>query len=120
MIKVLQFLLLLVLVTGCGQEDSIKPEDSIDLSAIYETSVITPEVQQKWARSCALCHVAGEGGAPRTGNAGDWQARLDKGPAQLLHNTLVGFNRMPPLGYCMDCNTRDFAAMIKMMTAGIE
>ena len=80
---------------------------------------MTADVQEKWARSCALCHVSGEGGAPRMGDQQAWQARLDQGNDTLMAHTINGFNRMPPLGYCMDCETSDFAAMIKLMAGEI-
>ncbi|HEX7034830.1 MAG TPA: c-type cytochrome [Pseudomonadales bacterium] len=69
----------------------------------------------QWSRSCALCHVRGEGGAPRVGDAADWQARLDKGEDVLFEHTIEGFNNMPPLGYCMDCSAEDFRRLIRFM-----
>ena len=69
----------------------------------------------KWSRSCVLCHVNGEGGAPRIGHAGEWQARLEQGNELLLQHTLDGYNNMPPLGYCMSCEIEDFEALIAFM-----
>ena len=68
-----------------------------------------------WSRSCALCHVTGEAGAPRTGNADEWRPRLNQGEDAVLSHTIEGFNDMPPLGYCMACEREDFRAMIKLM-----
>lgn len=76
-------------------------------------------VAQKWARTCALCHVDGNAGAPRIGHAEDWQARLAKGQSTLLRHTIEGHNAMPPLGYCMDCEREDFIGLIELMTQGI-
>jgi cytochrome c5 len=69
----------------------------------------------KWARSCALCHVTGNAGAPRIGNAEEWAPRLAQGMDVLLQHTLEGFNDMPPLGYCMSCERDDFVALIEFM-----
>lgn len=69
----------------------------------------------KWARSCALCHVTGNAGAPRVGNSEEWAPRLAQGMDVLLQHTLEGFNDMPPLGYCMACERDDFAALIEFM-----
>ncbi len=77
-----------------------------------------PDIMRKWARSCALCHVDGNGGAPRIGHAGEWQPRLAKGRDLLLQHTVSGFNKMPPLGYCMSCDAEDFRALIDFM-AGV-
>ncbi|MFP6806148.1 MAG: c-type cytochrome [Pseudomonadales bacterium] len=78
------------------------------------------QVMEKWARSCALCHVAGEGGAPRMGDSEAWAPRLSGGQASLFVHTIEGFNRMPPLGYCMDCENEDFAVMIEFMSGGTK
>ncbi len=76
----------------------------------------TSLMMEKWSRSCALCHVNGEGGAPIMGDAEAWSPRLARGNVELYVHTIEGFNRMPPLGYCMDCEDKDFALMIKMMS----
>lgn len=108
---------LLLMTAGCSREpQSIDPERLALYTEIYAEADMTPAVQEKWARSCALCHAAGVGGAPRVGVNADWQARVEKGPGMLMVNTIDGINQMPPLGYCQDCGLNDFAAMIKFMT----
>lgn len=81
----------------------------------FADSEVTEAVMGKWSRSCALCHVTGEGGAPRIGNAAEWQPRLAQGEATLLAHTIDGFNNMPPLGYCMACERDDLRALINLM-----
>ena len=108
---------LLLMTAGCNREpQSIDPERLALYTEIYAGADMTPAAQEKWARSCALCHAAGVGGAPRVGVKADWQARVEKGPGMLMVNTIDGINQMPPLGYCQDCGLDDFAAMIKFMT----
>ena len=72
----------------------------------------------KWSRSCVLCHVNGEGGAPRVGHPEEWATRIEQGHSALLTHTIEGYNRMPPLGYCMDCEAEDFEALIRFMADG--
>lgn len=72
-------------------------------------------LMRQWARNCALCHVRGEGGAPRIGDIEAWRERAVQGEATLLTHTVEGFNNMPPLGYCMDCEAEDFAGLIRFM-----
>ena len=72
-----------------------------------------------WARSCALCHIDGNAGAPRVGQAEEWGPRLAQGRETLLKHTVEGLNSMPPLGYCMACERDDFLAMIDFMTADL-
>ncbi len=75
---------------------------------------------QKWLRSCALCHIDGNGGAPRLGDAEAWQPRLAQGKDALLTHTIEGFNNMPPLGYCMSCEREDFSVLIDFMSGGMK
>ena len=87
-----------------------------------EAAVAPPaaDVMRKWSRSCALCHVDGNAGAPRLGHPEEWQPRLAKGPEVLLRHTIEGFNKMPPLGYCMSCEEADFRALIDFMAGDGE
>ena len=78
-------------------------------------NTLNAAVMQKWSRSCALCHVTGNAGAPTVGNAEEWQERLTQGAGVLLTHTIEGINDMPPLGYCMSCEREDFVAMIDFM-----
>lgn len=84
-----------------------------------ETTVANERVMRMWSQSCALCHVTGNGGAPRVGNAEEWLPRLAQGEDALLKHTLEGLNDMPPLGYCMACERDDFVAMITFMTENL-
>lgn len=81
-----------------------------------DNPTLTVRQTQQWSQSCALCHVSGVGGAPVVGNAEQWQTRLEQGEEQLLTHTLEGYANMPPLGYCMSCETEDFRAMIAWMS----
>lgn len=74
------------------------------------------ELMRQWSRTCALCHVDGTGGAPRVGHPEEWAARLAQGREVLLDHTVNGLNNMPPLGYCMSCESDDFRALIDFMT----
>lgn len=76
-------------------------------------------VMRKWSRSCTLCHVTGNGGAPRAGHPEDWQARLAQGKDTLLAHAVEGYNRMPPLGYCMSCERDDLVTLIDFMSAPV-
>jgi cytochrome c5 len=106
-----------LLVVGCTDKSArVTIEQSLVIQKLFESTPRNPDVMEKWARSCALCHVNGEGGAPAMGDKETWGPRLAKGEVELYLNTLEGFNRMPPLGYCMDCEATDFIAMINLMS----
>jgi cytochrome c5 len=122
---------LLVAVVGlcltlfaCSESAKTGPQSAIATEAIPDSGISevasmdiasVDDVMKKWARSCALCHVTGEGGAPRSGFAEDWNPRLVNGKSILLTHTIEGYNNMPPLGYCMACEEEDFIALIDFM-----
>jgi cytochrome c5 len=47
---------------------------------------------------CAACHTSGAAGAPKTGVAGDWTARLAQGYDTLVKHAIEGIRAMPPKG----------------------
>jgi cytochrome c5 len=108
-------LLVLGMLNACAKPPAVSKDDAETYAIAFRQAVVTNTVQQKWARSCALCHVNGEGGAPKMGDIEAWAERRKAGDAVLMKHTLEGLNRMPALGYCMDCELVDFAAMINMM-----
>jgi cytochrome c5 len=93
-------------------------ESMVGAEAAAVASPLADADLARWARSCALCHVRGEGGAPRIGDGNEWRQRLEKGESTLLIHTIEGYNNMPPLGYCMDCEREDLHRLIRFMSAG--
>lgn len=64
---------------------------------------------------CAVCHLSGAAGAPKTGNAAQWAPRIAKGKEVMLNSVVKGLNAMPPKGLCMDCTDAEFTALIDYM-----
>lgn len=114
------FALIAVLLSACsgvasqnlGSGEQFRPPT-------LRTAANDEEVMAKWSRSCALCHITGEAGAPVVGDTAEWQRRLEQGEEAIINNVIEGFNSMPPLGYCMACEVSDFRAMVAYM-AGLN
>ena len=102
---------------GCEQEGTNEASSlsKLDEGALSSREGLDPAVLAKWQTSCALCHIDGNGGAPRIQEPDDWTTRSNKSKDQLLQSTIEGLNNMPPLGYCMSCEETDFLAMIDFM-----
>ncbi|MBT8147671.1 MAG: c-type cytochrome [Gammaproteobacteria bacterium] len=111
--RLLACLLLLLSVGACST--GAQSGQSTLSNLPFANDIVDEAVMGKWARSCALCHVDGEAGAPLVGDQEEWQLRLAQGEDILLRNVLEGVNSMPPLGYCMACEIADFRAMIGFM-----
>lgn len=83
--------------------DMASPSDSA-LASLYD-------------RSCISCHSMEGAGAPLTGHAADWDARLAaRGIDGLLKSTKEGKATMPAMGMCLDCSDEDFVQLIEYMT----
>lgn len=122
--------LLLLIGLGACSDDSGGPavgepgagtaSSTASAAEVTAPAPLTALQTQRWSRSCALCHVSGEAGAPIVGDAAAWQPRLAQGRDTLLTHTLEGLNDMPPLGYCMACEREDFIAMIDFMAGELQ
>ena len=76
------------------------------------------EAPPQYASSCGACHMAGVAGAPKTGDARAWAARLKvKGMDGLIASVRNGLNAMPPGGLCNSCSDEDHVALISYMAA---
>lgn len=116
-------LLLAACLTGCDpvkDDTALQPITDSDASSQSQRLPLSQNQQRLWQQSCALCHVDGNGGAPRVGDMEQWKPRLQQGNAALLAHTVEGYNYMPPLGYCMACERGDFSALIAFMAGDSE
>ena len=48
--------------------------------------------------NCILCHGAGVMGAPKIGDAAQWEARIAQGKVKLIDHAIKGINMMPAKG----------------------
>ncbi len=68
--------------------------------------------QEIYDRFCFACHTTGAAGAPRLGQADEWQPRIDRGMETLMANTRNGIGAMPAMGTCMDCSDAELEASV--------
>jgi cytochrome c5 len=93
-------LLFLVLVlTGCGQED---PGELVLTEPDFEVTTSPGSAsligQQAYEEICAGCHEEGLDGAPRTGVRDDWDGRSWLWEAVLFEHARSGYKNMPAKG----------------------
>jgi len=67
-------------------------------------------------RVCLGCHAIGVLGAPKIGNAADWEPRLKKGEDALVQNAANGIGNMPPKGGMPNLTVDDLRAAIRHMS----
>ena len=95
-----------VLLSGCGRPSSYS---SPEIEAASRKLVPQdPEIAAIYARSCRSCHTV-------AGDASTWTPRMAKGMDAMVNSVINGFGGMPPFGLCMDCDARQFEALIQFM-----
>jgi cytochrome c5 len=107
MIRSSSYLLVLVLLGGCGgANDAVSTQSNVPGKQTYQ-------------RYCFSCHASGVSGAPPMGNAAAWAPRLAQGEQILLQHTIEGLPSagMPPRGMCLQCTDQDLSDAIHYMTA---
>ncbi|HXV07546.1 MAG TPA: c-type cytochrome [Burkholderiales bacterium] len=72
------------------------------------------EVHQQ---ACAMCHVPGLAGAPRTGDKTAWQARIAQGKATLYEHAIKGFRTMPAKGGNLSLSDAEVRAAVDYLAA---
>ena len=97
---------LLAALGGCGESND--PAKPVTLS---------PARTELYAASCKTCHEDSATGAPQSHDTIAWAPRLEKGEDVLLSSIVNGFNGMPPLGQCIECDAEDFLALTRFMAA---
>jgi c(7)-type cytochrome triheme protein len=74
-----------------------------------------------YTKTCAVCHAAGIAGAPRYGNAGDWQPRIAAGSGRLYASALKGTPKgMPAKGGNTAASDADVKAAVDYMLASVK
>ena len=83
----------------------------------FSVAVSSGELEDRYNKTCVVCHAAGAAGAPKTGVPADWESRMAKGMDAMVESVDKGMNAMPPKGMCFDCSADDFKALIEYMVA---
>ena len=105
----------LSLLAGCGAPKPPAAGESATAPAIASPVALTPELQKVYDGSCHGCHGVPASGAPQAGDPKAWAPRLAQGKEVLLGHVLNGYQRMPPMGLCMQCTEEQFVALTEYM-----
>lgn len=91
-------------------------------SLLWATSAIAADAgKDLYSKTCAVCHAAGIAGAPRYGNAADWQPRIAAGTARLYNSALKGTPKgMPAKGGNTGASDGDVKAAVDYMLASVK
>ena len=88
----------------------------IGTSSFATATVQAVEQPPQYAASCSACHAYAVAGAPKTGDAAQWEPRLAKGMEALVSSVKNGLGVMPAGGMCTTCSDDDYKALITYMS----
>ena len=92
------------------------PSEVMQPATTVATTMTGPQV---YNAACTVCHSAGIGGAPVSGDADAWRARIDKGMDILYRHSIEGFlgdaGYMPPKGGRVDLSDEEIMAAVDFM-----
>lgn len=113
---VLLYAVTLCLSAGLMACKSSTPEPTAaDIERADKLRPTQTALAERYERSCMTCHARPGSGAPLTGFAPHWKARLEKGMEQVQQRAMQGYNAMPAKGSCNDCSADDIAALTRFM-----
>lgn len=74
-----------------------------------------PRLAEIYSRTCRVCHINPDSGAPLAGDARAWHDRLAQSDDVLATHLRDGFKAMPPRGACFDCSDDDLKHLMMIM-----
>ena len=78
------------------------------------------EGEKVYKATCTICHAAGVAGAPKTGVAADWEARLAQGIDVLKKHSIEGLRAMPPKGGNLALTNEQVNASVDYMLSRLK
>ena len=107
-------------------------KDDLDAIATYLKTVVsqippTPKVAKGsgpggvvYAEHCFACHKMGSGGAPKYGDAADWDPLVKLGLNTLYARAINGYKAMPAMGTCMTCSKTQIQDAVNYMVDAVK
>ena len=96
----------------------VAAEPAADAASMEVSAAVSEfDAAGAYQMSCNACHGTGAAGAPMLGDAGAWEARMEKGMDALMSNVINGVGAMPARGICMTCSDGDLQDIVNYMLA---
>lgn len=94
---------------------------------VQKTSTVTVATndssgaEANYKKTCATCHAIGIAGAPKFGDAAQWEPRIAKGLEVLYASSINGMPpAMPAKGMCFGCSDDDLKAIVDYMIEAVK
>ncbi|WP_104203191.1 c-type cytochrome [Billgrantia saliphila] len=71
-------------------------------------------------QACMACHMTGAAGAPRRGEAGEWEGRIDQDIETLYDHAINGIGAMPPKGGNMGLSDDEVRAAVDFLVEPVK
>lgn len=108
-------LALLLCLAACDRGVDSKPVAQAGFTP-SASAAAAPAIQKIYDSTCKTCHSVPASGAPQRGDAQAWAPRVAQGRDIVLNHIINGYQKMPPMGMCMQCSEDEFAALTEYMS----
>lgn len=106
---------------ACGKQETPAPAAAPAATPAVAAAPENAVGKSVYGKTCALCHDAGVGGAPKRGDKADWEPRIAQGNDTLYKHALEGFTgakgMMPPRGTGTSLSDDEVKAAVDFLTA---
>ena len=107
-----------------GEADEAADAQMVAAVAEAEAAPVVMTGPQVYSAACMACHGAGIAGAPKTGDAGAWSARIAQGMDTLNTNALNGIQGdagyMPAKGGRTDLSDEEIIAAVQYLVDQVQ
>ncbi|MFW3614840.1 c-type cytochrome [Billgrantia antri] len=101
-------------------EEAIKEASAGEEAAGDEPAHAGIDGEAVYNQACMACHMTGAAGAPRRGEAGEWEGRIDQDIETLYDHAINGFNAMPPKGGNMGLSDDEVRAAVDFLVEPVK
>lgn len=113
-------------LAGCNKAENAPAANTTATAPVAQVpaptaapAAVDPVGAGVYAKTCALCHAAGVGGAPKPGDKADWAPRIAQGEDTLFKHAIEGFTgakgAMPAKGGSPSLSDSDVKAAVTHM-----
>ncbi|UYG03679.1 c-type cytochrome [Halomonas sp. LR3S48] len=105
---------------GAADEEAVEEASADEEAAGDEPAHAGIDGEAIYNQACMACHMTGAAGAPRRGEAGEWEGRIDQDIETLYDHAINGVGAMPPKGGNMGLSDDEVRAAVDFLVEPVK
>ncbi|NIC05321.1 cytochrome c5 family protein [Halomonas sp. DX6] len=103
-----------------ADEEAVEEASADEQAAGDEPAHAGIDGEAIYNQACMACHMTGAAGAPRRGEAGEWEGRIDQDIETLYDHAINGVGAMPPKGGNMGLSDDEVRAAVDFLVEPVK